>query len=82
MEKTVAKINVEFYERIEELREDFERVVNSSVVAYDSKFHMYATMKYRKLIEDIDDSDLDLGDKLIQLESIKQMFEELIDIVV
>lgn len=76
-EKTDAEINVHFYERIEELREDVERLKTSMTVAYDPQFHISIIQKYTAIINDAIESNLNSTDKFLVVENIKQIFEEL-----
>lgn len=64
-----------FADRIEELEEKIDRMVLSSEVSYDKKFHFAIITENRKLISDITKSSLEEEEKELLVELISALFK-------
>lgn len=80
MEESKIMRDQHFSNRITELEEDLAQLKTSMEIAYDSTFHTYVMKKYKAIINDlIDDSVLLKEDKLIHMDRVYMVFEELFE---
>lgn len=75
-----SKEHVDIIEDIEVLEDEIIRLEETNRIAYDEKFHLYVIGEYSKLVNKINNSNIDDIDKALFVDYIKNLFKSNISI--
>lgn len=70
------ELEIEFLNKINQLEDHIEHISYTSELLYDKEYHQYIVGEYTKIINELNESDLNDLDKIIFIDRITVAFKE------